>query len=227
MIYRWLFLSLFVRSWGGWLALWIAMARGVKAAAESRERRLAALAYRPARLSPPICSRRRASRPLPRSTSVLLRSRSGRAAFGAALTFAGFAFSIWARFWIAGNWSCDVKLKRDHELIVDGPYGWVRHPIYTGILLMPAGTALAVGEWRGVLAVALAAGAFWRKLQARGGGHAPPVRRDLRPIRGARAGAHSVSGLSQLMPRCAARSRRVRPPAARPQHAGRISTAYS
>ena len=86
---------------------------------------------------------------------------------GAALTFAGIAFAIWARVWIAGNWSSDVTLKRDHELIVTGPYRWVRHPIYTGILVALIGTALAVGEWRGALAVVLAAGAFWRKLRSR------------------------------------------------------------
>jgi protein-S-isoprenylcysteine O-methyltransferase Ste14 len=86
------------------------------------------------------------------------------AALGAALTFAGAAFSIWARFTIADNWSSDVEVKRDHELIVAGPYALVRHPIYTGLLLMFAGTALAVGEWRGVLAVAIAA-ALWRKLR--------------------------------------------------------------
>ena len=83
---------------------------------------------------------------------------------GAALTFAGVAFAISARAWIAGNWSSDVTLKRDHELIVDGPYALVRHPIYTGILLALFGTALAVGEWRALLGVAIAALAFWRKL---------------------------------------------------------------
>ena len=83
---------------------------------------------------------------------------------GAALTFAGIAFAIWARVWIAGNWSSDVTLKRNHELIVSGPYAFVRHPIYTGILLALTGTALAVGEWRGLLAVVLAGAAFWRKL---------------------------------------------------------------
>ena len=53
---------------------------------------------------------------------------------GAALTFAGLAFAIWARFIIAGNWSSYVELKRDHELIVAGSYRFVRHPIYTGLL---------------------------------------------------------------------------------------------
>lgn len=84
---------------------------------------------------------------------------------GAALTVAGLAFAIWARMLIKGNWSSDVTLKLDHELIVDGPYAFVRHPIYTGILLALAGTGLAVGEWRAVAAVILAGVAFWRKLK--------------------------------------------------------------
>ena len=83
---------------------------------------------------------------------------------GAALTLAGVAFAIWARMTIAGNWSSDVTLKRDHELVVAGPYRWVRHPIYTGILLASLGTALAVGEWRGLIAVIFAGAAYWRKL---------------------------------------------------------------
>jgi protein-S-isoprenylcysteine O-methyltransferase Ste14 len=41
----------------------------------------------------------------------------------------------------------------------------VRHPIYTGLLVAFAGTAIARGEWRGVLAVALVFASFWRKLR--------------------------------------------------------------
>ena len=114
--------------------------------------------------SPAICS------PRPRVPIPLLDERFvplaiWPAALGAALTFAGVVFSVWARFVLAANWSSLVQLKQDHELIVEGPYRWVRHPIYTGVLLMFAGTALAVGEWRGLLAVAIAAAAFWRKLR--------------------------------------------------------------
>ena len=83
---------------------------------------------------------------------------------GAALTLAGIAFTIWARVLLGGNWSGGVTLKHDHELVIDGPYRWVRHPIYTGLLVALAGTALALGEWRGLLALAIAAAALWRKL---------------------------------------------------------------
>jgi protein-S-isoprenylcysteine O-methyltransferase Ste14 len=159
---HWLFLSLFVLMWGGWFALWNVMARRVKEAAQSESAvsRLSHVAplliaayLLVARVPVPLLNERFA--PLALWLAVL----------GAALTFAGLAFAIWARFVIAGNWSSYVELKRDHELIVAGPYRWVRHPIYTGLLLAFVGSALAVGEWRGVLAVAIVAASFWRKLK--------------------------------------------------------------
>jgi protein-S-isoprenylcysteine O-methyltransferase Ste14 len=164
MFLRWLFSSLFFLMWGGWLALWIAMSRGVKEAAQS-ETAASRLSHVGPLLVAAYLLAAPAPLPLPLLTERFVPLAIWPAALGAALTFAGFAFSIWARFVIAANWSSDVQLKRDHELIVEGPYRWVRHPIYTGVLLMFAGTALAIGEWRGVLALALAAGAFWRKLR--------------------------------------------------------------
>jgi protein-S-isoprenylcysteine O-methyltransferase Ste14 len=84
---------------------------------------------------------------------------------GALLTFAGLSFAIWARVYIAGNWSGSVTLKEQHELVRSGPYRWVRHPIYSGLLLAVAGSALANGQWRGVAALAIAFLALWRKLR--------------------------------------------------------------
>lgn len=74
---------------------------------------------------------------------------------GVALTAAGIAFAIWARFTLGRNWSGTVTVKEDHELIVRGPYRIVRHPIYTGFTLGMVGTALVVGQVRGLIAVAL------------------------------------------------------------------------
>jgi protein-S-isoprenylcysteine O-methyltransferase Ste14 len=48
-------------------------------------------------------------------------------------------------------------------LIVRGPYALVRHPIYTGLILLFAGNAVMVGDWRGVVAVAIVVVSFWRK----------------------------------------------------------------
>ena len=76
---------------------------------------------------------------------------------GIALTYAGIALAIWARWNIGQNWSARVSLKVDHELICSGPYARLRHPIYSGLLLAVIGTALFIGEWRGVLAVLIIA----------------------------------------------------------------------
>jgi protein-S-isoprenylcysteine O-methyltransferase len=74
---------------------------------------------------------------------------------GVALTAAGVALAIWARAVLGGNWSATVTVKNDHELVQRGPYRLVRHPIYSGFSLAAVGTALAIGQLRGVVAVAL------------------------------------------------------------------------
>ncbi len=82
---------------------------------------------------------------------------------GVAITTVGIALAIWARRCIGEYWSARVTLKHDHQLIRSGPYSYVRHPIYTGMLLGVIGRALTIGEWRGVLAVVLVFAAHWRK----------------------------------------------------------------
>jgi protein-S-isoprenylcysteine O-methyltransferase Ste14 len=84
---------------------------------------------------------------------------------GAPLVLVGLLFATWARFHLGANWSSTVTLKEDHELIRTGPYRFVRHPIYTGILLAVAGSACAIGQWRGVLAFALTLGGLLYKSQ--------------------------------------------------------------
>ena len=82
---------------------------------------------------------------------------------GAALTLAGVLFAIWARFTIGKEWSAEVQIKEGHQLIRTGPYAHIRHPIYTGMLLALCGTAIAIGEYRAILGVALFLVAFIRK----------------------------------------------------------------
>jgi len=81
------------------------------------------------------------------------------------LVAGGLAFSVWARAVLGGNWSASVTLKDGHEIVRSGPYRWVRHPIYTGLIVAIAGSALARGEWRGIVAIAIATAALWRKLR--------------------------------------------------------------
>jgi protein-S-isoprenylcysteine O-methyltransferase Ste14 len=81
------------------------------------------------------------------------------------LTVLGLGFAIWARVTLGRNWSGTVTFKENHELIERGPYALVRHPIYTAMLLMFLGTALAVGRAGGLLGFALLLLSFWIKFR--------------------------------------------------------------
>ena len=61
---------------------------------------------------------------------------------GAALTAIGIGFAIWARVNLGRNWSPRPAVKEHHEFVTTGPYAYVRHPIYTGMMLAALGTAL-------------------------------------------------------------------------------------
>lgn len=87
----------------------------------------------------------------------LLPSVTGLSYVGLLLTIAGIGFAFWARFFLGRNWSSDVTIKLDHELIRSGPYRIVRHPIYSGLLLALLGRALIVNELRAYLGVVLCA----------------------------------------------------------------------
>jgi protein-S-isoprenylcysteine O-methyltransferase Ste14 len=82
---------------------------------------------------------------------------------GFVVTSLGVAIAIWARYCIGQYWSARVTLKEGHRLIRSGPHQFVRHPIYTGMLVGAIGRALTIGDWRGILAVVLVLAAHWRK----------------------------------------------------------------
>ena len=78
---------------------------------------------------------------------------------GAVCTAAGAILAVAARAAIGHNWGTPGMRKTDTDLVTSGPYRWIRHPIYTGILLMMMGTA--IGLTRGWWLVTIAAGIYF------------------------------------------------------------------
>lgn len=78
------------------------------------------------------------------------------ALWGAALlAVAGFSFAWWARLHLGRLWSSGVTRKKDHKLIDSGPYAFVRHPIYAGLLMGTLALLAISGRTFGVVGFVL------------------------------------------------------------------------
>ncbi|CAN5819375.1 hypothetical protein BH11BAC7_BH11BAC7_12360 [soil metagenome] len=84
---------------------------------------------------------------------------------GLIISVSGACIACWSRYNLGKNWSLSVQEKESHELIQHGIYKFIRHPIYTGLLLLFIGNTLIVGDYRGIIAVVLVFISFWFKLK--------------------------------------------------------------
>jgi protein-S-isoprenylcysteine O-methyltransferase Ste14 len=83
--------------------------------------------------------------------------------FLAAVTIAGIAFTWWARLHLGRFWSNTITHKEGHRVIDTGPYGFVRHPIYTGLIVGMLATGVAVGTISAMLGAVLISFGMWQK----------------------------------------------------------------
>ena len=81
----------------------------------------------------------------------------------AGLTLAGTLFTWWARIHLGRFWSNAITRKEGHRIIDTGPYGLVRHPIYTGLIGAMLATSIAVGTVTALLGAFLIALGLWQK----------------------------------------------------------------
>src|ERR1700688_478426 len=81
----------------------------------------------------------------------------------AALTLAGISFTWWARIHLGRFWSNAIARKEDHRVVESGPYGLVRHPIYTGLILAILATGAAVATASSLLGALLISFGQWQK----------------------------------------------------------------
>lgn len=76
---------------------------------------------------------------------------------GLVILISGLAVAVWARLNLGRSWGMPMSEKKDAELVTSGPYKYIRHPIYTGILLGMIGTSLAVSPYWFIAAAILGA----------------------------------------------------------------------
>jgi protein-S-isoprenylcysteine O-methyltransferase Ste14 len=150
--------------WIAWLIYWYASARNVKATRWRASIGSRALYRVPALLTGVLLIGSPSWLPLVLHGQFLPATVTTAGA-GMIAVVVGLGFTIWARRHLGRNWSSDVTVKQDHALVRTGPYRYVRHPIYTGILLALCGTAMAIDQWRAVVAVGFGLLGFFFKLR--------------------------------------------------------------
>jgi protein-S-isoprenylcysteine O-methyltransferase Ste14 len=153
--------SIIIGCWLIFIVYWLIRARWTKAIAEKESARSALTHRIPLGLSYLLLADGHLPGPL--NLSVTPDADWARG-MGISVCLLGLFFTLWARWTLAGNWSSNVAFKQGHELIETGPYRFVRHPIYTGILAMCLGTALDSGRLRCWLALLLMTITFGIKL---------------------------------------------------------------
>jgi protein-S-isoprenylcysteine O-methyltransferase Ste14 len=68
--------------------------------------------------------------------------------------WSGFGLSLishlllwWSHHALGANWQPDLAIRKDHQLVTDGPYLWVRHPMYLSFILLGLGMTLVAANW--------------------------------------------------------------------------------
>lgn len=147
--------------WIGWVVSWVIAAAGTKAT-QAAPRSGSELPYRLLQgtgfallftsLKPPDAVLASPAAPL---FAPLWTLPTAAAWAVVALTVAGFLFAWWARLHLGALWSSSVTRKQDHRIVDSGPYGLVRHPIYTGLLAAAAALAAVDGTAAALIGFAL------------------------------------------------------------------------
>jgi protein-S-isoprenylcysteine O-methyltransferase len=74
---------------------------------------------------------------------------------GIAMMWAGMAFRLWAVLTLGAFFRTSVVVQEGHQLVTAGPYRWLRHPSYTGVIVTLTGIGLAQDSWVSLAAMAV------------------------------------------------------------------------
>jgi protein-S-isoprenylcysteine O-methyltransferase Ste14 len=151
---------LFAIAWIGWIVTWAAAAFW-SGRTEKRVNTWEVWVYRAASLAGLVLLNHRTAHAL--GVPKLWHVGLDGAYTLAALTFGGILFAWWARIHLGRLWSGSITVKEGHRVVDTGPYGLVRHPIYTGLIFATIATAVAQATVTGLAAIALISIGLWLK----------------------------------------------------------------
>jgi protein-S-isoprenylcysteine O-methyltransferase Ste14 len=144
-------LLVIVIGWGAFWLYWLVAARNVKT---SQRRPGRSSGIRVALLAVLVFFARLASL---HATDLI--SSPWVFSIGLVIWAAGLTLAVWARRCIGRNWGPPMSMKQEPDLVTNGPYRAIRHPIYTGLILGMLGTALATTLF-GLIVAAVLTGFF-------------------------------------------------------------------
>jgi protein-S-isoprenylcysteine O-methyltransferase Ste14 len=163
-MHRWIILgrALIGMLWVGWAAYWIVAARHTMTNRRT-ESLLTGASYR-VLLALGVILLASSGYHLSSANVFLWPQSAITLAIGLCLTMCGLSIAVWARRHLGKYWSGRITLKVDHRVIQSGPYAFVRHPIYSGILLALLGTVISIGTVQSCIGLAIIFISFVRKL---------------------------------------------------------------
>jgi protein-S-isoprenylcysteine O-methyltransferase Ste14 len=82
-----------------------------------------------------------------RSAAPELRMPAALRVAGVVVMWLGLALRVWAIAALGGGFRTTVEVEPGQAVVSRGPYRWIRHPSYTGLLLIIAGLGAALGNW--------------------------------------------------------------------------------
>lgn len=67
--------------------------------------------------------------------------------FGAAIALVGTLLFAWSHYALGKNWSSRLEIREEHRLVTEGPYAFIRHPMYAALLFISIGLGLLAANW--------------------------------------------------------------------------------
>jgi protein-S-isoprenylcysteine O-methyltransferase Ste14 len=138
--------GLIIALWVVLVAYWVIASRDVKSTIRGDRVWRREIALRVAMVAVIVAAVRLSlSAPAPWRMGVLgLRQSTALGLVGVVLCAAGAGLAVAARLNLRRNWGMPMARKQDPELVTSGPYAYIRHPIYSGMILGMLGSAIGL-----------------------------------------------------------------------------------